>query len=46
VGFDYRVVARRKDIAGARLEQVDEPVLPEVPSKPIKPESAPEPTQK
>jgi hypothetical protein len=25
VGFDYRIVAKRKDIAGARLEHVDEP---------------------
>jgi hypothetical protein len=25
VGFDYRVVAKRADIAGARLEDVDEP---------------------
>jgi hypothetical protein len=38
VVFDYRVVAKRKDIEGARLEHVDEPVavqlikLPEVPA--------------
>jgi hypothetical protein len=46
VAFDYRVVAKRKDIAGARLEPVDEPVLPDVPSEPITPEPAPEPVQK
>jgi hypothetical protein len=32
VGFDYRVVARRRDIAGGRLERVDAPALPGVPS--------------
>jgi hypothetical protein len=46
VAFDYRVVAKRKDIAGARLEHVDEPALPDVPSEPITPEPAPEPIQK
>jgi hypothetical protein len=46
VAFDYRVVARRKDIAGARLEPVDEPKLPDVPSEPITPEPMPEPAQK
>jgi hypothetical protein len=46
IGFDYRVVAKRKDIAGARLEPVDEPTLPDVPSEPTKPESAPAPIQK
>jgi hypothetical protein len=46
IGFDYRVVAKRKDIAGARLEPVDEPTLPDVPSEPIKPEPAPAPAQK
>jgi hypothetical protein len=42
IGFSYRVVAKRKDIAGARLEHVDEPVLPDVPSEPIKPAPAPD----
>jgi hypothetical protein len=42
IGFSYRVVAKRKDIAGARLEPVDEPALPEVPSEPIKPAPAPD----
>jgi hypothetical protein len=40
VSFDYRVVAKRKDIEGARLEHVDEPPavpllkLPELPTIP------------
>jgi hypothetical protein len=40
VSFDYRVVAKRKDVTGARLEHVDEPpavtplTLPEPPAKP------------
>jgi hypothetical protein len=25
IAFDYRIVAKRKDIPGARLEHVDEP---------------------
>jgi hypothetical protein len=43
VTFDYRVVAKRKDIAGARLERVDEPPvvqrlkLPELPATPLPP---------
>jgi hypothetical protein len=40
IAFDYRVVAKRKDIAGVRLEHVDEPPavqmlkLPELPATP------------
>jgi hypothetical protein len=45
VSFDCRVVAKRKDIAGARLEPVDEPALPDVPSEPIKPEPVQAPAQ-
>jgi hypothetical protein len=49
ISFDYRVVARRKDIAGARLEQVDAPALPDVPSEPVAPRPnvapAPPPTR-
>jgi len=41
VAFDYRVVAKRKDIAGARLEPVDEPPPPHIPD-PIKPQSVPD----
>jgi hypothetical protein len=41
IGFSYRVVAKRKDIAGLRLEPVDEPALPDVPSEPIKPQDIP-----
>jgi hypothetical protein len=33
VAFDYRVVCRRKDIPGARLERVDDPSLPEFPEQ-------------
>jgi hypothetical protein len=32
VAFDYRVVAKRKDIAGARLEPVPEPLQPAMPT--------------
>jgi hypothetical protein len=47
VAFDYRVVAKRKDIAGARLEHVDEPpelpdsfkTLPTAPELPVMPTS-------
>jgi hypothetical protein len=46
VAFDYRVVARRKDIAGARLEHVDEPAPPDVPSEPIKPAPVRAPAQR
>ena len=35
VAFDYRVVARRKDIAGVRLERVDEPPAPSLPKPPF-----------
>jgi hypothetical protein len=34
ISFDYRVVARRKDIAGERLEKVDEPAHPKLPPVP------------
>jgi hypothetical protein len=42
VAFDYRVVAKRKDIEGARLEHVNEPKLPDVP-KPVTPSAFPPP---
>jgi hypothetical protein len=41
IGFSYRVVAKRKDIAGVRLEPVDEPALPDVPSGPMRPQELP-----
>jgi hypothetical protein len=50
IAFDYRVVAKRKDIAGTRLEHVDEPPavqllkLPEVPATPSVPAAPPAPT--
>jgi hypothetical protein len=37
IEFDYRVVARRKDIAGARLEHVDEPPHVDLPPAPHPP---------
>jgi hypothetical protein len=46
VAFDYRIVAKRKDIEGARLEHVDEPPavpllkLPELPATPVTPSTA------
>jgi hypothetical protein len=49
VAFDYRVVARRKDVTGARLEHVDEPpavhllTLPELPATPPTPPMPPTP---
>jgi hypothetical protein len=33
--FDYRVVAKRKDIAGPRLERVDIPAAPQRPAAPL-----------
>jgi hypothetical protein len=43
VGFDYRVVAKRKDIPGARLEHVDEPpALPDSVKTPPTPPKLPE----
>jgi hypothetical protein len=50
IAFDYRVVAKRKDIAGARLEHVDEPPtvqllkLPELPPTPPTPPAPAVPT--
>jgi hypothetical protein len=50
VAFDYRIVAKRKDIPGARLEHVDElpPVqplkLPELPASPPTSPAPPVPT--
>jgi hypothetical protein len=41
IGFSYRIVAKRKDIPGTRLEHVDVPALPQVPSKPVPPAIAP-----
>jgi hypothetical protein len=38
IGFSYRVVAKRKDIGGARLEKVD---VAAVPSRPAAPHAAP-----
>jgi hypothetical protein len=49
VSFSYRIVARRKDVPGTRLEHVDElpPVqplkLPELPATPPTPPAAPMP---
>jgi hypothetical protein len=46
VAFDYRIVAKRKDVAGVRLEHVDEPptvhlfTLPELPATPPTPPAA------
>jgi hypothetical protein len=38
IAFDYRIVAKRKDIPGARLEHVDEsPALPPPPTPPSPP---------
>jgi hypothetical protein len=34
IGLSYRVVAKRKDIAGVRLEHVDEPPKPNLPKLP------------
>jgi hypothetical protein len=48
IGFDYRVVARRSDIAGARLEDVDEPpsyYQPPEPALDHAPKPAPPDTQ-
>jgi hypothetical protein len=50
VAFDYRVVAKRKDIKGARLEHVDDPPavqplkLPELPATPPTPPAPAVPT--
>jgi hypothetical protein len=47
VAFDYRIVAKRKDVTGARLEHVDEPpavmplTLPELPTAPVTPPTPP-----
>jgi hypothetical protein len=49
IGFSYRVVAKRKDIPGVRLEHVDEPptlpdnfkTLPVPPKLPNLPEPSP-----
>jgi hypothetical protein len=51
VAFDYRVVAKRADIEGARLEHVDEPHPPDGPKEPVldhapKPPSNQAPTPK
>jgi hypothetical protein len=46
IGFSYRIVAKRKDIEGARLEHVDEPPkfeLPPLPTPPATPAPAPGP---
>jgi len=43
IAFSYRVVAKRKDIAGARLERVDEPVIPRDPTIPKPPPVPPAP---
>jgi hypothetical protein len=43
VGFSYRIVAKRKDIPGARLEHVDEPpALPDFVKTPPTPPKLPE----
>jgi hypothetical protein len=47
VAFDYRVVAKRKDIEGARLEPVAElqqPTLPTLPKSPTPPSTPPDHT--
>jgi hypothetical protein len=41
VTFSYRVVARRKDIAGPRLERVDVPAPPQRPAPPLAPPALP-----
>jgi hypothetical protein len=47
IAFDYRVVAKRKDVTGARLEYVDEPPevqllkLPELPVTTVPPRTPP-----
>jgi hypothetical protein len=41
VAFDYRVVAKRKDIEGARLEHIEEPALPTLPKLPEPPPTPP-----
>jgi hypothetical protein len=40
IAFSYRVVAKRKDIAGTRLEHVDEPPVPDIP-QPFTPQALP-----
>jgi hypothetical protein len=35
VAFDYRVVARRRDVPGVRLERVEEPPAPVLPQAPV-----------
>jgi len=41
LSFDYRVVARRKDIAGPRLERVELPAAPQRPAAPQPPPTVP-----
>jgi hypothetical protein len=49
VSFSYRIVAKRKDVTGTRLEHVDEPpavhllTLPELPATPPTPPTPPTP---
>jgi hypothetical protein len=43
IAFDYRVVAKRKDIEGARLEHIEEPALPALPKLPEPPPTPPAP---
>jgi hypothetical protein len=45
IAFDYRVVAKRKDIAGARLEHVDEPPTIDLSKLAEPPPSPPEPSK-
>ena len=41
LAFSYRVVAKRKDIAGPRLERVDVPAAPQRPAAPLPPPAIP-----
>jgi hypothetical protein len=43
IAFDYRVIAKRKDIEGARLEHIEEPAMPALPKLPEPPTPPPTP---
>jgi hypothetical protein len=46
VSFSYRVIAKRKDIEGARLEHVEEPLMPTLPKLPTPPAAPPTPAMR
>jgi hypothetical protein len=43
IGFSYRIVAKRKDIAGARLEHVEDVPVPAAPAFPTPADTSPAP---